>query len=284
MHNITVYLKLWLLRSGHTMKQKNRIIIILLLLIGIVTITLYINKSNYEIEKHLGIYERPFKDYVVFYPQHQDDEVLWGGSAIRKAINECGSDHVFVVLVSDGSGVNFFNNRIYKNLTRKQKEELRNKEFRASLKDLGIKPENIIILADIDHKVGNHFDLMQNVALGFEHKYKSVTHVAQSYKYDDHPMHRKNGKVIYDLYKTRQIKDAIFFLKPKYVSKVSVENRIIYNAINYKDKYAIRRACMEYKVVDPTRDRKGIGYISAHSYFDHLLKDEELTSILHLPK
>ena len=49
---------------------------------------------------------------------------------------------------------------------------------------------------------------MREVALNFEEKYKSVTHVAHTYKYDDHIMHRKNGKVIYDLYNEGKIKDA----------------------------------------------------------------------------
>jgi len=37
-----------------------------------------------------------FKDHVVFYCQHQDDEVLWAGSAIINAINEVGKDNVYV--------------------------------------------------------------------------------------------------------------------------------------------------------------------------------------------
>ena len=36
----------------------------------------------------------------------------------------------------------------------------------------------------------------------------------------------------------------------------------------------------EYKVVNSKRKMYGIGYISAHSYFEHLLNDPELTSVL----
>lgn len=97
------------------------------------------------------------------------DEVLWGASAIAKAINEVGEDNVYVVLVSDGSGVNVFkNNKKFKNLSREEKKELRNNEFRDALKQLGVKKENIRILADIDEKPGTHYDLMEKTILDFE--------------------------------------------------------------------------------------------------------------------
>ncbi|MGL5314029.1 MAG: PIG-L family deacetylase [Peptostreptococcaceae bacterium] len=265
------------------MKKQYKIIMCISIIVGLIILLFSGNKSNYEIEKHLGIHGRAFKEYAVFYPQHQDDEVLWGGSAIRQAISQCGAEKVFVVLVSDGSGVNVFKKKAYENLSRKEKEELRNKEFRASLKNLGVESKNIIILPDIDEKEGLHFELMEKVALDFEHKYKNVTHIAQSYKYDDHPMHRKNGDVIYNLYKNGEINDCMFFLKPKYINKVPIEKRAIYTASSYEDYKVIRSACMEYKIIDTTKQRRGIGYISAHSYFDKLLKDSSLTSILHLP-
>lgn len=154
--------------------------------------------------------------------------MLWGGSALRRDVNTLGTDHVFVVLVSDGAGVNIFKDKIYEKTTRKEKEELRNKEFYAALYDLGVKKENILILADMENKTGNHFNLMREVALNFEEKYKNVNHVAHTYKYDDHIMHRKNGKVIYDLYKERKIKDVMFYLKPKFINKLTPDKRLIY--------------------------------------------------------
>ena len=33
-------------------------------------------------------------------------------------------------------------------------------------------------------------------------------------------MHRKNGKIIYNLYKEGKIKDVMFYLKPKYVKNL----------------------------------------------------------------
>lgn len=253
--------------------------------IGLILLIFWIQKtdSDYIIERDIGIHNRVFKEYVVFYPQHQDDEVLWGGSALKRAVNTLGPEHVFVVLGSDGSGVNVFKDKFYKNKSRKEKAELRNKEFYAALYDLGIKEENILILADMDNKSGDHFDLMKEVALGFEKKYKSVTHVAHTYKYDDHPMHRKNGSIIIDLYNLGKIKDAMFYLKPQYIKKVPSDKRVIYKATNNEDYEAIVNACNEYRVINKDEDRHGIGYISAHSHFDQLLSDPELTSVFHLP-
>ncbi|MCC0651113.1 MULTISPECIES: PIG-L family deacetylase [unclassified Clostridioides] len=225
---------------------------------------------------------RKFKSNAVFYPQHQDDEVLWGGSAIVNAIKQCGTDNVYVVLVSDGSGVNVFRaNTKFRNLTRKQKEELRNNEFKSALKELGVKQQNIIILADIDKKEGTHYKLMEKTILDFEHKFKGdVTHIAHHYKYDDHIMHRKNGAVLKKLKRERKIKDDLYFIKPKYVRYIPRNERAIYKATNFNDYSKVKSACYEYKVVNSKRKMYGIGYISAHSYFENLLNDPELTSVL----
>lgn len=257
------------------------------LLIGSVVVVLIIfiflyqntngEKSTDKIE---GVYNRKFKEHVVFYPQHQDDEVLWGGSAIIKATQECGADNVYIVLVSDGSGVNFFNNTKYKDLSRKEKEEFRNAEFEAALKELGVKDKNIIILADLEEHEGTHFELMEKVILEFEEKLGSVTHIAHHYKYDNHPMHRKNGKVLKNLKDEGLITDAIYFVKPKYIEEIPKEYRVIYEVNSKAEADKVRRACYEYKVVDSTNKKLGIGYTSAHSYFDHLLKDPRLRSFL----
>lgn len=265
------------------MKKKIKILLGIFIVIILLVIIVQQISSSDLFENEIGIHNRKFKEYVVFYPQHQDDEVLWGGSALKKAINTLDKNHVFVVLVSDGSGVNVFKEKSYKDKTRKEKEEIRNKEFYAALYDLGVKEENIFILADMENKSGTHFDLMEKVALGFEEKYKSVTHVAHSYKYDDHIMHIKNGKVIFNLYNEGKIKDAMFYLKPKYIKKIPPNKRVLYKIENHEDYESIINACNEYRVINEEKDRHGIGYISAHSYFKKLLEDPNLTSVLHLP-
>lgn len=153
-------------------------------------------------------------------------------SAIRKAIEQCGADNVYVVLVSDGSGVNvFLRNPRFKGISRKEKEELRNNEFKAALSELGVKDKNIIILADKDNKPGTHYELMEKTALKFEKELGSVTHVAHHYKYDDHIMHRKNGEVLKKLSDEHKIKDTRYFMKPKYIENIPEEKE---NTINQK--------------------------------------------------
>ncbi|MGO0807426.1 hypothetical protein ACTPEF_26845, partial [Clostridioides difficile] len=42
----------------------------------------------------------------------------------------------------------------------------------SALRELGVKPQNVIILADIDKKEGTHYELMEKTILDFEHKFK----------------------------------------------------------------------------------------------------------------
>lgn len=261
-------------------KKSFKILISLFLIISVAFYgyRIYLNNNSHEIQ---GTYNRKFKEYVVFYPQHQDDEILWAGSAIIKAIEQCGVDNVYVTLVSDGSGVNVFkNNKKFRNLSRKEKVELRNNEFKDALKQIGVKKENIIILADIDKTPGTHYDLMEKTILGFEEKFGSVTHIAHHPEFDDHEMHRKNGQVLKKLSKDHKVKDALYFIKPKYIKEIPVKDRIIYDVNNEGDYNKLKKACDEYKIVDEKNNKLGIGYTSAHNYFDNLLKDPKFTSIL----
>ena len=227
------------------------------------------------------ITNKSFKQHVVFYPQHQDDEILWGVSAITKAIEERGVDNVYVVLVSDGSGVNVFaRNPRFKGISRKEKETLRNNEFKAALSELGVKEKNIIILADDDNKSGTHYELMEKTMLKFEQELGSVTHIAHHYKYDDHIMHRKNGEVLKRLSDEHKIKDARYFMKPKYIKYIPEDKREYYKSETEAERDRAKKAMDQYKVIDENRGKLGIGYTSAHSYFDYLYKDPDYTSVL----
>lgn len=247
--------------------------VFLILIVGFGIKCLYL-KDEKSIDKR-------FKDNVVFYPQHQDDEVLWGGTAIVEAINECGVNNVYVVLVSDGSGANVFNqNPIFKDISREKKKELRNNEFKACLSKLGVNKNNIIILADKAKVVGTHYDLMEETILSFEKNLKSVTHIAHHYKYDDHIMHRKNGQVLKRLKGEHKVEDARYFIKPAYEKYIKKDKQDIYLAQSEKDRVKVKSALDEYKIVDKKHQKYGIGYTSAHSYFDYLYNDPKYTSIL----
>ena len=225
-----------------------------------------------------------FKDHVVFYCQHQDDEVLWAGSAIINAINEVGKDNVYVVLVSNGSGIAVFDRyKKFENLNPEDKIEYRNREFLASTKSLGVIPENTIILPKTSPQDESYFESMENIAIKFENKFNSVTHIAHTYKLDDHLQHIKNGSVIQGLYNAGKIQDAKYFVKPKYEDKITRNNKIIYTVKSERDYNKIKNACEHYKFVDSHSFREGIGYKSDHKSFDELLKNKSAPSYLHTP-
>lgn len=249
-------------------------IVLIILLVPLTSFIIYkFTSNNYQ-----------FNKYVVFYPQHQDDEVLWAGSTIINAINERGQNNVFVVLVSNGSEIAVFDKYDkYKNLSIKEKREIRNREFLASLKALGVKDENIIFLSDENPTGTANFNLLEKTALEFENKYKSVTHIAHTYKYDWHLQHLKNGSTIINLYNAGLIKDAKFFVKPRYEYMIPKDKKIIYSVDNNSDYNKIKNACEEYMLIDESIGREGIGYKSDNKSFDNLINDSSAKSILHLP-
>ena len=248
------------------------VISIIALLISPLFITGFENKESYGDTK--------FKDNVVFYVQHQDDETLWASAAIIEAINEVGADNVYVVQVSYGTGIKIFKNeKIFENMSLYEKYEYREREFLSAVNDLGIKRENVVLLPIINKSDSTSFDLMEQQALKFEKELKSVTHVAHTYKLDWHLQHLKNGAVIQSLYNAGKIKDVKYFVKPEYKNDIPESERIFYKVVNKEDKEKIKNACEEYKLIDKNKKREGIGYKSDHRSFDRLMK--EYDSILH---
>lgn len=255
------------------MKGKSKLLISLVTLFMLTMfMTGFENENNYENKK--------FKDNVVFYAQHQDDETLWASAAIIDAINEVGVDNVYIVQVSYGTGIKVFKNeKIFENMSHEEKYEYREREFLEAVEHLGIKRENVILLPRINKSDSTSFDLMEKVALKFEHELKSVTHIAHTYKLDWHLQHLKNGSVIQALYNSGKIKDVKYFVKPEYKKYIPYSERIFYKVVDEKDKEKIRKACESYKLIDKNKKREGIGYKSDHRSFENLMKNYD--SILH---
>lgn len=225
---------------------------------------------------------KPFARYVIFYPQHQDDEVLWAGSAIRDAIRKRGRNNVFVALVSSGTGHKIFSEKQFDGLDIKEKAEYRNREFLDSCKNLGIPRKNIFFIYKERGDWKTDFKLEREFALKMEKKYKSVTHITHSYKYDDHFMHRANGQTLYDLWTKDKIKDLRFYLKPFLVEYVDASNNTlnVYTVNNQEDYNRIKNACRSYKYVDPRKKRAGIGYRTDYLSFDSLVYDPNQKSYI----
>ena len=236
--------------------------------------------TGFENEETYG--DTKFKDNVVFYVQHQDDETLWASAAIIEAINEVGADHVYVVQVSYGTGIKVFKNeKVFENMTSQEKYEYREREFLAAVNDLGVKRENVILLPRINNSEVTSFNLMEKTALDFERKFDNVTHVAHTYKYDWHLQHLKNGSTIQSLYNSGKIKHALYFIKPRYEKDLPISEKIIYKSETTMEKQRIKKACMAYKIIDEKSKREGIGYKSDHKSFEDLMIKNR--SILHTP-
>lgn len=252
------------------MKNKSKILGLILLILSILGVIL-LNNSKVKNINFKG-------DVVIFYPQHQDDEVLWASSAMKHALNTKGKDNVYVVLASTGLGVNVFKDEKYSRLTNLEKKSIRDNEFKSALNKIGIKSENIIIISDVIGINENGFEYMKKYALQMEEKHKSVTHIAHSYKYDNHGKHLENGRTIKNLYDEKLIKNAMFFVKPQFVSQLDNVTQI--KTYDEKDLTDIINACDEYKP-KPNDNLSGVGYISAPNYFKALYKDKNKTSYLH---
>lgn len=219
---------------------------------------------------------------IVFYVQHQDDEILFAGSSIITAIKTVGKDNVHVVLVSDGSGTGVFKTERYTSLEKQEKSQLRTNEFNSSLETLGINMKNVIYLNQPEDNV--ILDSLKETVLNFENKYKCITHITHSYKYDVHPQHLATGNLIYNLYKDNQIKEVKFFTLAKYMGDIN-QDIVIENTVdNEEDRLKILNACHQYRVDNKDMVREGVGYKSVSSMFDILTSDEKAKSYLHLPQ
>ncbi len=225
-------------------------------------------------------------DVVVFYPEHPDDEVLWGGSAIRAALDSKGADNVYVVLVSRGLGATpFLAPRGFGGLTGAQRGQLREDEFRAAMAALGVASRNIVVLSDPAPRPEDGFSQMRQAALGFERRAtaagQTVTHVAHSYALDNNGLHRGNGRVIKDLVDQGKIADALFWVKPEFKYNVPAGALLRFQALTPADSAAVHAAIGTYMRTSPAAGLEAIGFRSTPWYFYMLEWDTNLTSLLH---
>jgi len=225
-------------------------------------------------------------DVVAFYPEHPDDDVLWGGSAIRSAVDTKGANNVYVVLVTRGLGATPFTRTAeYAALTSDQKGQLRENEFRAAMKELGVQSSKIIVLKDPKPGTDDSLVQMRATALQIERAAasvgKTVTHVAHSYKYDDNAEHRGNGRVIKTLLDEGQIHDALFWFKPQYRFRVPADDVVKFQALDPSDRTAVHRAIDAYETTDTRAGLEAVGYRATPWYFAILSWDKYLTSTLH---
>jgi len=247
------------------------------------------------------------KSNVVFYVPHQDDETLYFGQTILKAIKEKGAQNVYVVMLTDGasSGINTNkNNKDYakvKNLLNKYGltfTDARDNEYLAACLALGLPKTNILFNEDIgltrikDGKV--QADVVKRTMLYFENKFNGdVTHITYTFEYDYHSDHLQCGKALNELYYDLNLEEesftSVYFIaRANYkitgnktpiitLKEISNGTRLI-NALN-KFVYANHSTIKD-------EIRIGIGYMSVNSEINAAktsVINNTLTTNLHLP-
>ena len=223
-----------------------------------------------------------YGDTVVFYTQHQDDETLFAGSAIVDAIQAVGKENVYIVLITDGSGSEVFKWIRYKNIPTETKINLRNTEFLSAVSQLGIKPENIVMLEQAESNINE--DIIIDTITYFQNSFPNVTHITHSYKYDTHQQHLSTGRIINELYKNKLIYDCRFFIPPSELPYVPNNLLIESVADNNIEKESVLNALEEYKLDNKDMIREGIGYKSVPGLFKYITSHPKVPSYLHLPE
>lgn len=220
-----------------------------------------------------------YGDKVVFYVQHQDDETLFGGSAIVDALHSVGRENVYVVLITQGDASGVFSWQRYALLSHDEKVGLRNNEFKAAVEALGVSSNNVIMLNQKEHSIDS--SVVMNEMLKFENEFDNVTHVTHSYKFETHPQHIATGGLLKKLHNDGLIKDCRFMASYKKISQIGRNQLIESIADNDEERQAVINACNEYKLDKKDMIREGIGYKSVTSMFDEIMMNKELPSYLH---
>lgn len=221
-----------------------------------------------------------FGDTVVFYTQHQDDETLFAGSTIVDAIEAVGKENVYVVLITDGTGSEVFNWSRYKDISNETKIALRTNEFKASLSQLGVLENNIMLLGQPENNIDKN--VIVNTIDYFESNFTNVTHITHSYKYDTHPQHLATGELLNNLYINGFIKDCRFFIPPSELNKIPQTDLIESVSDNINERNKVLNACNEYILDNKDMVREGIGFKSVPGLFRNLTSDPKVSSYLHL--
>lgn len=225
-------------------------------------------------------------DVVAFYPEHPDDEVLWGASAIRAAVDQKGADDVYVVLVSQGRGADPWPRPPgWDALSPTERGDLRVHEFRAAMRALGLLDDHVIVLPDRVPGPADNLAELRTTALRLqraaEREGKSMTHVAHSYALDSNSFHRGDGEVIRSLLDEGEITSALFWIKPWYRFQVPAGELVRFQALTPDDVDAVRAAMRAYTTSDPSDGRLAVGFRSTPLYFALLGMDPRATSVLH---
>jgi len=240
------------------------------------------------------------KNKVVFYISHQDDETLYMGQIILKAIEKVGKNNVYTVLISDGAASYIQNDTTIKNRLSQAGitfSKGRDQEYYYACQELGIPTKNILFAEDInltresDSKVNKNN--VKKFIEYFENKFSgNVIHMTYSYIHDTHNDNKALGQALFELYKanTSKYSERVYFITrsdqtwdiPSNYLKTVSETR--YTNLNLTKIY---KALKIYETVNYSKGLVGIGAAAGGSEMNRIKNTinngNTLTTQVHLP-
>lgn len=212
------------------------------------------------------------REISVYYVPHPDDEILTFGVPIRNDIQS--GREVFLILLSHGEStgaIEKVSRLAKKQLTPKQIGESRVLEFREAARALGV-DEPFYHIYNMPGG-GYQHDVIQNIALYFEHNFPNVIHNTMSEE-DILSDHHIPAKVIGALQKEGKVKQFQTYASV-YMDRISKKKQDGYKVylIRPGDKESLDKAIYAYKIWNPTIGRYSIGNHSVSDQFRALQKD-----------
>ncbi|WP_044641968.1 PIG-L family deacetylase [Risungbinella massiliensis] len=212
------------------------------------------------------------REISIYYVPHPDDEILTFGVPIRNDIQS--GRVVFLILLSHGEStgaIDKVSRLAKKKLTPKQIGEARVLEFRDAARSLGVE-EPFYHIYNMPGGKYQH-DVIQNIALYFEHNFPSVIHNTMSEE-DVLSDHHIPAKVIGALQKEGKVKQFQTY-SSVYMDRISKKKRDGYKVylISPHDKESLDQAIHAYKIWNPTTGRYAIGNHSVSDQFRALQQD-----------
>lgn len=219
---------------------------------------------------------------ALFYSPHQDDETIGMGASIAEHVRT--GRPVYVILLTNGANTEMlaYLQSLNSNATMKDVTNARNNEFIAACKALGV--HRIYI-----SNAGNGYDeAVPFVKLKDEFKFtmsymkdlfpnashKTISGNCDSYgaNSDKMPTHQAAANAIHELYNSRVITDIKLYRVYYYYNDHGADYRSPswLKSVAFKDKLTRQVAINQYKYVNPSFQRYGLGYWhSVMSLFDN---------------
>jgi putative cell wall-binding protein len=243
------------------------------------------------------------KGNAVFYISHQGDETIFFGQAITRAINALGKEHVYVVLMTDGSASTVAQAADVKKELQEYKvafSAVRDNEYVAALQQLGV--TNIQIVSSLnfvsqtrftDGTLSANIDKIKNVMKAFDKKFDGdITHITYSPTYESHEDNKALGTALTQLYYDSSLDNNSFSSSYLLINTIDTNyNSNSTSSLTITDNSnatKIAKAIKSYSKVDTSTQyiRLGLSRRSEPNYYDavgYKANNRTMTTSLYMP-